>query len=54
MTLREKILEQGVITEETEQKLKELENEFGVLPTGETLDEIKSMLLIKSFVSKIQ
>ncbi len=52
MVLREKILANG-LDENTEDVLKKLENDFGVLPTGETIDEIESLRLIKSITDRI-
>jgi predicted ATPase len=50
MKLKEEILAEGDFTEEMQQKLAEFENQFGVLPTGETMDEIESLQMIKSIV----
>lgn len=52
MSLREKILTQGDISADIEKELKKLENEYGVLPTGETRDEIEAMLLINNIVKR--
>ncbi|WP_166444564.1 AAA family ATPase [Dyadobacter bucti] len=52
MSLREKILTQGNISADIEKELKNLENEYGVLPTGETRDEIEAMLLINNIVKR--
>jgi ABC-type multidrug transport system ATPase subunit len=53
MTLREKMLDEG-LNDDTKNKLDELQNEFGVLPTGETMEELESILLIKSFANRLK
>ncbi|PMD85271.1 hypothetical protein BWI97_26785, partial [Siphonobacter sp. BAB-5405] len=52
MKLREEILNDGKITEEIDLKLRQLENEWGVLPTGETRTEINALLLMKRITER--
>ena len=47
MTLREEILSSEEITDENRQLLESKENEFGVLPSGETMADIRAMKLIR-------
>lgn len=49
---REKILKRREISREDELRLKEYQNEFGVFPTGETMNDIKAMLLIRKVADK--
>lgn len=53
METREAILKKEKITEKDELKLKEYQNDFGVFPTGETVNDIKAMLLIRKITKKI-
>ncbi|GBF18025.1 MULTISPECIES: AAA family ATPase [Arenibacter] len=53
METREEILKKEEITESDELKLKEFQNDFGVFPTGETVNDIKAMLLIRKITEKI-
>ena len=53
MRLREKILSKGLDVQ-TKAELQQLENEFGVLPTGETLEEIESLRLIKTITDRLK
>jgi len=50
MAKREKLLNKQSIGEADENELKEFENEFGVLPTGETLTDLKAMQVIYSIL----
>ena len=50
MALREKILYKESIEKTVKEELKEFENEFGVLPTGETLTDLEALQLIHSIV----
>jgi predicted ATPase len=54
MKIRERILSQTLITVEDEKQLEIYENEFGVFPTGESIEQIKAMLLFKSVAQKIK
>ena len=53
MELREKILSKNIVTEEDAVLLKAFENKFGVLPTGETINDIKAMTLVRKITNKI-
>lgn len=53
MLLREKIITEADLSEEAEMRLKEFENEFGVLPTGETKEEIESLILVKKIADRL-
>jgi predicted ATPase len=53
MITREKILSKPKLDDEDITLLKSYENTFGVLPTGETIDEIKALQLINRLASKI-
>lgn len=53
MKTREKILSKPKLEEEDINVLRSFENTFGVLPTGETIDEIKALQLINRLASKI-
>lgn len=53
MELRQKILSKPKLAEEDHQMLRKFENQFGILPTGETIDEIRSLLLINRIANKI-
>ena len=53
MELRGKILEKPRLTDADSELLKQFENQFGVLPTGETIDEIRAILLINRIADKI-
>lgn len=53
METREAILKKEEITKNDEFKLKEFQNDFGVFPTGETINDIKAMLLIRKITEKI-
>jgi predicted ATPase len=50
MAMKEAIINKYPFEEEDEYKLAEFENEFGVLPTGETKTEIKAMQLMNHFI----
>jgi predicted ATPase len=54
MILREKIISEADFSADIESRLKEFENEFGVLPTGETKEEIESLILIKSISNRLR
>ncbi len=47
MELRERILSKRKLSDSDIQNLKSFENEFGALPTGETINDIKAMILIR-------
>jgi predicted ATPase len=47
MEERLSIIRKGKFTDADKKRLKELENEIGYLPTGETIEEIESLTLIK-------
>lgn len=47
MKERLEIIRKGELSEADKKRLKELENEIGYLPTGETIEEIESITLIK-------
>lgn len=47
MSLREEILSSDEITEEKKELLESKQNEFGVLPTGETMADVRAMKLIR-------
>ncbi|NVJ64647.1 MAG: AAA family ATPase [Flavobacteriaceae bacterium] len=51
--LKERIINTYPMSNKDAEALKELEDEYGVLPTGETLTEIKAMQLINHIASKI-
>lgn len=53
MEFRQKILSKPKLTEEDHQVLRKFENQFGILPTGETIDEIRSLLLIGRIANRI-
>lgn len=53
MITREKILSKPKLEEEDINILKSFENTFGVLPTGETVDEIRALQLINRLANKI-
>lgn len=50
MAIKEEIINKYPFEKEDEIKLAEFENEFGVLPTGETKAEIKTMQLMNHFI----
>ncbi|MEC7782163.1 MAG: AAA family ATPase [Bacteroidota bacterium] len=52
MELRESILSKSKLSESDIENLKSFENEFGVLPTGETVNDINAMLLIRKITNK--
>lgn len=52
MNLRTNILSKRIITDEDEVILKEYENKYGVFPTGETIEDIEAMMLIRE-ITKI-
>jgi hypothetical protein len=47
MKERLEIIRKGELSEADKKRLEELENEIGYLPTGETIEEIESITLIK-------
>jgi hypothetical protein len=54
MELREKIIANNADPKEADKQLEQLENEFGVLPTGETKEEIEAMRIIKTITDKFK
>lgn len=54
MDKRERIIYGNTSPEETEHLLQEFENEYGVLPTGETKIEIETMRLMKSITDNLR
>lgn len=50
MMLREQILKSYPISEENKKELEKFENEFGVLPTGETKTELETLQLMSHFI----
>lgn len=52
MKLRERLLSQPELTEGDIQQLRTMEEETGVLPTGETLNDFKAMHLVHSIANK--
>lgn len=54
MAIRERIIYGNTTAEETENLLREFENEYGVLPTGETKAEIEMMRLMKSITDNLR
>ena len=47
MNLRTNILSKRIISQEDEKLLQEHKNKFGVFPTGETIEDIEAMILIR-------
>ena len=54
MQEREEILSKEKLTEEDEQRLEEIEEEMGDLPTGETPDDIEAMNLIRQAARELK
>lgn len=54
MKIREKILYKNSTEELEEEELEKFENDFGVLPTGETLTDLKALKLIHSIVGDLR
>ncbi|CAM1359136.1 AAA family ATPase [Tenacibaculum xiamenense] len=50
MVLREKLMKSNKLTERDAEDLKKFENDFGVLPTGETSYEIRTFQLMNSVI----
>jgi predicted ATPase len=53
MELRKSILSQAVISPEDKQRLEEMADEFGTLPTGETIHEIEMQITLNQFIEKV-
>lgn len=53
MELRKSILSQAVISPEDKQRLEEMADEFGTLPTGETIEEIEMQITLNQFIEKV-
>lgn len=53
MELRKSILSQAVISPEDKQRLEEMADEFGTLPTGETIQEIEMQITLNQFIEKV-
>jgi predicted ATPase len=53
MLLRERILSKSGIDQEDQELLANFEDELGIFPTGETMEQIEAMLLIKKVATKI-
>jgi ABC-type cobalamin/Fe3+-siderophores transport system ATPase subunit len=53
MKKREEILSKEIVTKEDIQYLKEIDEEEGLLPSGETLNDFKTIRLLREVVSKI-
>lgn len=53
MTKREEILSKVIVTEKDLKYLKDLDEEMGYLPSGETLNDFKTIRLLREVVSKI-
>ena len=53
MNLREHILSKRVIEESDYETLKNLGDKFGRLPTGETIEELKALILINRITDKL-
>ena len=53
MELRRSILSQATISPEDKSKLEALADEFGTLPTGETIEEIEMQLTLNQFIEKV-
>jgi predicted ATPase len=51
MKMRLEIIRKGNLTEEDQKELEEIENDMGYLPTGETIEEIKSLALINKIAN---
>jgi hypothetical protein len=54
MDEREMILAQSELSKEDEERLREIEDELGDLPTGETPDDIEAMNLIRRAAKRLQ
>lgn len=52
--VRNTIIDKGELTEEDRSRLTEYENMFGAFPTGETINEIKTMALLSRVAKKIE
>ncbi len=53
MELRKAILSQAVISPEDKKRLEEMADEFGTLPTGETIHEIEMQITLNQFIEKV-
>lgn len=54
ISLRAQILTKRIITPDDEELLKKHENDFGVFPTGETIEDIEAMMLIREINQNIK
>ncbi len=52
--IRNEIIERGELTENDRKKLAEYENVFGAFPTGETINEIKTMALLSRVAKQLE
>ncbi|KRD59242.1 hypothetical protein ASE40_13755 [Flavobacterium sp. Root935] len=53
MKIREEILSKEIVTKEDIEYLKKIDKEEGLLPSGETLNDFKTIRLLRDMVSKI-